>query len=172
MFRVHAKAKHAGLNGPIVAVTEIARASVSARLLASFSAIVSMARKTILTPITHGHFNPCKRMAERDRDSRVTEAVIEFLDALFDGRVLVYRSPDRRGGGWQLPNDKIDRSRPVPGTEHYECFVWSGSGANGSQIRSRLMCGASFVLATPRTFSDFSCTHDSIPVPDGPSLPN
>ena len=82
-----------------------------------------------LTQVTHGHFNPYKRMPDRDRNSWVTEAVIEFLDALFDDRVLFYRMPGRRGGGWQIHHEKIDRSQPVPGTEHYECFVWSGSVA-------------------------------------------
>jgi hypothetical protein len=84
-----------------------------------------------ITQITHGHFNPYQKMPESERDKWIAEAVIEFLDALFDDRVLFYRSPDRRGGGWQIHNEKIDRSRPVPGTEHYECFVWSGSVASG-----------------------------------------
>lgn len=84
-----------------------------------------------ITEITHSHFNPYKNMPERDRDEWVTNSVIEFLDALFGDRVLLYRTTDRRQGGWQLRDEKIDRSPPVPGTEQYECFVWSGAVARG-----------------------------------------
>ena len=86
----------------------------------------------VITQVTHGHFNPYEKMPDAERDKWIVEAVIEFLNALFDDRVLLYRTPGQRSGGWQVHNERIDRSRPVPGTEHYECFVWSGAVADGS----------------------------------------
>ena len=81
--------------------------------------------------ITHTHFNPYKKMPEHDRDQWIADAVIDFLVALFTDRILLYRSEDRRQGGFQCHDSPIDRSLPVPGTEQYQCFVWSGPVASG-----------------------------------------
>jgi hypothetical protein len=80
-----------------------------------------------ISEITHGHFNPYETMSEPDRDKWVTEAVTSFLDALFADRVLLYRTPNRHMGGWQVHDDRIDRTVPLSGFEHRQCFVWSGA---------------------------------------------
>ena len=85
-----------------------------------------------LTKITHSHFNPYSKMPDADRDAWVTDAVLDYLDALFDDRLLVYCSPDRRQAGSQRHDTPIDRSKPVAGTEQYDCYVWSGPVARGT----------------------------------------
>ena len=62
-----------------------------------------------LTKITHNHFNPYKQMPDADRDAWVTDAVLDPLDALFDDRLRVYCSPDRRQAGSQRHDTPIDR---------------------------------------------------------------
>ena len=62
-----------------------------------------------LTKITHNHFNPYKQMPDADRDAWVTDAVLDPLDALFDNRLRVYCSPDRRQAGSQRHDTPIDR---------------------------------------------------------------
>lgn len=81
--------------------------------------------------ITHTHFNPYQQMPEDDRDQWIADAVVEFLDALFADRILLYRTPDRRSGGFRRHDSPVDRSRPVAGMEQYRCFVWSGPVAPG-----------------------------------------
>ena len=81
--------------------------------------------------ITHTHFNPYEKMAEHEFDRWIKDAVIDFLEALFADHILLYRTEDRRQGGFQRHDSPIDRSQPVPGTERYQCFVWSGRVATG-----------------------------------------
>lgn len=76
--------------------------------------------------ISHTHFNPYQVMPNHDRNTWIADAVIDFLAALFTDRILLFRSPDRRQGGFHRHEHPIDRSSSVPGTEHYQCFVWSG----------------------------------------------
>lgn len=85
-----------------------------------------------LTKITHSHFNPYSKMPDGERDAWVTEAVLDFLDALFADRLLVYCASDRSQAGSQFHETPIDRSMPVAGVEQYECYVWSGPVARGT----------------------------------------
>lgn len=79
-----------------------------------------------LTKIFHSHFRPQPKMSAAARDAWVANAVLEFLDALVTDRVLLYCLPDRRKVGSEIHEEPIDRSKPVPYTKQYECFVWSG----------------------------------------------
>ncbi len=79
-----------------------------------------------LTKITHSHFNPYSKMPDDARDAWITDAVLDYLDALFADRLLLYCSPDRRQAGSQHHDAPIDRAQSVPGTEQYDCYVWSG----------------------------------------------
>ena len=80
----------------------------------------------VLTNITHSHYNPCRKMPDVERAQWVTTAVIDFLVALFEDRVLLYCSADRMQGGSQIHESSVDPSRSIPGMEQYDCFVWSG----------------------------------------------
>lgn len=79
-----------------------------------------------LTKFTHSHFNPNRRMTETERDAWVSESVVNYLEALFGDRLLLFRSPVSLQGGSQHYHEQIDASSPVIGMEAYECFVWSG----------------------------------------------
>ena len=85
-----------------------------------------------ITKITHSHFNPYSKMPDDPRDAWVTDAVLDYLDALFSDRLLLYSTPDRRQAGSQHHETPIDRSQPVVGTEQYDCYVWSGPVARGT----------------------------------------
>ncbi|REJ68189.1 MAG: hypothetical protein DWQ31_08640 [Planctomycetota bacterium] len=77
-----------------------------------------------VTEVTHGHFNPYDAtQGEAELVQWIVDEVVEFLDALFEDRVLLYRSPDRGMGGWIMFDDAIDKSEMVAGREY---FVWSG----------------------------------------------
>lgn len=80
----------------------------------------------VLTKVTHCHVNPYSKMPSSERDAWITESVLDFLTALFEDRMLVYCSSDRLQSGSHRYETPIDRSRPVVGTEQYDCFVWSG----------------------------------------------
>ena len=84
---------------------------------------------SIYIEITHGHFNPYDEVEDdAEREQWIVDEMIEFLDALFDDRVLLYRSPDRRMGGWTIFDDNIDKSVMEQGREY---FVWSGPVVTG-----------------------------------------
>lgn len=71
--------------------------------------------------LTHGHFaeyDDQLPLAERER--RIVEAVVEFLDALFSDRVAVWGQANV-GGGWR----RIDLSESSGWPDVPE-FVWSG----------------------------------------------
>jgi len=53
--------------------------------------------------ITHGHFGPYdERVSDAQIAQEVTVAVVDFLKALFDDRVLLFKSPTNGSGGWQV----------------------------------------------------------------------
>lgn len=77
-----------------------------------------------ISEITHGHFNSYDESLSDDEHERsTTGSVVGFLRELFADRVLLFRTPDRRMGGWQF----LDMSPEVPPRETgCEYFVWSG----------------------------------------------
>lgn len=73
--------------------------------------------------ITHGHFNPYDDSFTSDQIAeRVTEEVIEFLEDLFADRVLLWKSPDGRSGGWQVLGHGDD---DPPRGDNLR-YLWSG----------------------------------------------
>jgi len=73
--------------------------------------------------ITHGHFNPYdESLSEQQVAERVAADVVEFLKALFSDQVLLYRSANRRIGGWQVLGEGTTPER-CPKRQY---FVWSG----------------------------------------------
>lgn len=81
--------------------------------------------------ITHGHFNPYDgSLTDTQVAQNVTEMVIDFLDALFTNRVVLWCSKDRRSGGWRVMDQPVTTA-PLDLTG--DVFVWSRPLAEGSQ---------------------------------------
>lgn len=77
-----------------------------------------------ITEVSHGHFNPYDAsLSGEQRDREIAKDVIDFLRALFADKVLLFRTPDQRIGGWT----RLDLS-PKPPTfdPGREYFLWSG----------------------------------------------
>ena len=74
--------------------------------------------------VTHHHINPDdSEMTPRERAVWVTQAVVEFLRALFDDRVILWsRQHGKGGGGWIQPYEGVIPDG-VPGDA--DIFVWS-----------------------------------------------
>lgn len=74
--------------------------------------------------LTHSHFNPYDdSLSGSELSERVAADVVEFLADLFDDRVVLYTSLDRRSGGWTLlESDAVPPAKR--GEEHR--FLWSG----------------------------------------------
>jgi hypothetical protein len=75
----------------------------------------------VLDDLTHGHFSDydCSG-AEADREQRIIDAVVEFLNDLFADRVAVW-GQHATGGGWykvSVDEPRFDRGQPA--------FLWSG----------------------------------------------
>jgi hypothetical protein len=57
----------------------------------------------VIGDITDSHFYPCGVDLPRDQIDRwVVDAVIQFLEALFSDKILLWKSP--RAGGWTRPD--------------------------------------------------------------------
>ena len=78
--------------------------------------------------ITHGHFNPYDdSLTSEQIAKRVTEDVIEFLQALFNDRVLLWKSRDGGSGGWRILAHNTDGSL-MEGDDL--TYLWSGPVKN------------------------------------------
>jgi hypothetical protein len=77
----------------------------------------------VIEHVTHGHFNPYNNaLSETERDSLITEDVIEFLRALFSDRVLLDTTDDNRIGGWT----RLDlHEGPIEFSPNHRYFLWS-----------------------------------------------
>jgi hypothetical protein len=81
--------------------------------------------------ITHGHFNPYDGSLTKVQVAQnVTEMVVDFLDALFANRVVLWCSKDRRSGGWRVTDQPVTTA-PLELSE--EVFVWSGPLAQSNR---------------------------------------
>ena len=71
--------------------------------------------------LTHGHFAEYgEGLSETEKADRIVSSVVEFLDALFADRVVVW-GQSNGGGGWYRAD--FGESRGGPGVRE---FVWSG----------------------------------------------
>jgi hypothetical protein len=74
--------------------------------------------------ISHGHFNLYEEgIPEAERVEWIVKSVLSFLEALFADRVLLFRSPNRRMGGWRVLDAPVENVDSGDGQEY---FVWSG----------------------------------------------
>ena len=71
--------------------------------------------------ITHGHFNNFDKPVE-EAAPEVATRVADFLEQLFAGRVLLWRSRAGLSGGWE-GLDEGERPKPRLGAE---TFLWQG----------------------------------------------
>jgi hypothetical protein len=74
---------------------------------------------------THGHFSCYEPdVPEQERADIISDQVIEFLEALFDDRVIVWGTHER-GGGWTR-RDRPAGSDSASSSGHSRRFLWSG----------------------------------------------
>jgi hypothetical protein len=74
--------------------------------------------------ITHGHISVYdNNLTETEVHQQVSGFVLDFLDALFADKVLLWVSDDGQSGGWQRLDLAPEVSPPEPGGRFY---VWSG----------------------------------------------
>ena len=73
--------------------------------------------------ITHGHFACYEtNITEHEREATITEDVINFLQALFSDKVLLFTTADKRSGGWAtLAPDKD----PMQLSANRTYYLWS-----------------------------------------------
>jgi hypothetical protein len=70
--------------------------------------------------LTHGHFTEyAEALPDAERAKRIIESVVNFLDALFADKIVVWGHHDA-GGGWYRPDLGSGESLGIPE------FVWSG----------------------------------------------
>ena len=76
-----------------------------------------------LGDVTHGHVNPYEEATTSEAAARwITTEVVEFLEELFEDRVVFWGIREGGSGGWQMSfNGDIPRSIP----REAEVFVWS-----------------------------------------------
>ena len=77
-----------------------------------------------ISEISHSHFNRYgESLSDDERHQSITEDVVDFLRALFADQVLLFRTSNRRTGGWQ----RLDLTPVVSDRQpHYQYFFWSG----------------------------------------------
>ena len=78
--------------------------------------------------VTHGHFDTDDEDLPRDQIAdRVAAAVLDFLEDLFAGRILLWKSPDGGSGGWLILG--ADQSLSLM-DEDDQTFTWTGPVEN------------------------------------------
>jgi hypothetical protein len=81
----------------------------------------------VFSKVTHGHFGSYdSSLSAEKKELEIVQNVINFLQALFADKVLLFCTPSgsKGFGGWQ----KIDPSQePLAFKSKCEYFVWSGS---------------------------------------------
>ena len=76
-----------------------------------------------LVNATHGHFR-CydDKLAQEEKEKQITSDVIEFLDALLNNRVVVWRFLNGWAGGWRVLRPGEHPPGPSIVTQQ---FLWS-----------------------------------------------
>ncbi len=78
--------------------------------------------------ITHGHFDSCdESLTPGQIENQIVEDVLAFLEDLFAGRVLLWRSPDGGSGGWLISG--ADQSLSLMDGDD-QTFTWTGPVEN------------------------------------------
>lgn len=91
----------------------------------------------LIENITHGHFNPYNdSLSEIERAEEITDDVCDFLEALFQDKVLLWTSG--RAGGWERldlkESDEQNTDVIADLKKGAQYFVWSGTYKSGQQI--------------------------------------
>jgi hypothetical protein len=75
----------------------------------------------VLDDLTHGHFSDYDYSgAEGDREQRIVDAVVDFLDDLFADRMAVWGQHAVSGGWYRVGVDELNHGRGQL------AFLWSG----------------------------------------------
>lgn len=76
----------------------------------------------VIEHIAHGHFNSYdNQISDDERAQIIAEDVCEFVEDLFENRILLHKTPSGRIGGWlQIESDTGRRK-----SEHLY-FTWAG----------------------------------------------
>ena len=78
----------------------------------------------VLGEITHGHFaDYTPNISAEEAERTISETLVQFLEALFDDRVLLWKQPSGSGGWRMLPGSDLPHVRSDAGTQYY---LWSG----------------------------------------------
>jgi len=81
-----------------------------------------------LGTITHSHFDCWNTtLSDLERSEFIADEVMSFLGDLFEDRIVIWRSPDRRSSGWRTVGQSNEMSLM---DEADETFVWSCPIAN------------------------------------------
>lgn len=78
--------------------------------------------------ITHGHFGAYDASSAEEASARVIASVVEFLEALFGDRVVLWRALGGMAGGWQVYDSPDDIPKRALVKER---FLWSGPLTRG-----------------------------------------
>jgi hypothetical protein len=78
---------------------------------------------TVFFNATHGHFG-CEdeALSIEQREQRIADDVVAFLDALFDDRVVVWQVLGGLGGGWRVLQS--GEAVPAPSVARRQ-FLWT-----------------------------------------------
>jgi len=86
--------------------------------------------------LTHSHFNPYdESLSDRETAERVTEEVVEFLNALFSDRVVIYTRKGGQIGGWTYTTDSTKKPN-IP--DDARVYVWLGPSQKASKWKAWL----------------------------------
>ena len=85
--------------------------------------------------ITHGHFGSMKETATQEADQEVAENVVDFIEDLFAGKYILWRTKKRFAGGWKHVDFPSESNR-MPNVEIDAIyFTWSGPLDAGKESR-------------------------------------
>jgi|SRR5260221_6844447 len=77
-----------------------------------------------IAKITHGHFG-CwdEGLSQTEREMDIAESVVDFVDQVFNEKVIFFLRTDGRVGGWQMLKPDGTRHEKKPEMSYYS---WAG----------------------------------------------
>jgi hypothetical protein len=86
--------------------------------------------------ITHGHFGSTNALAtQEEAEQEVVENVVDFVEDLFNGKYILWRTQQRGAGGWKHI-DFISENDILSKFENDAAyFTWSGPLPSGNESR-------------------------------------
>ena len=76
-----------------------------------------------ITKLTHGHFGCWEEtLSKEEKEEAISENVIDFLETVFQGKVIFFSQLGNRIGGWQVLKPDGTRHEKAPLTNYYSWF--------------------------------------------------